>query len=265
MLATKQLPPQYAAWNRRQHSPAGRRGKSLAPRIGPRRRLLAYYLTPYGWQRNTDLRAFEYPWAFDNVCRLGTGLEVVEVGAGMSGFQFSLARAGHQVHSVDPGLAAKGRGWDVDPDLHRFLSEVYRAPVQLHPSTLADAGLADDSADVVVSVSAIEHFAPPDLAELAREARRILRPGGHLVLTIDLFLDLTPFTSRERNEYGVNVDVKALLDEMGATLVEGDPAEINGFPEFDPDRVQSELSRYFVGGGYPALSQCLVATLPDPH
>lgn len=263
MLAPARLPPAYATWNRRHHAPAGRRGKTVAWRLGPRHRAFAHYLTPYGWQRNTDARSFEYPWAFAQTAALGERLDVVEVGAGLSGLQFSLARAGHRVHAVDPGLAARGRGWELDPALHRFLARVYRAPVALHPTTLAGAGLADASVDVLASISAIEHFAPADLDELAAHARRVLRPGAHLVLTIDLFLDLAPFTSRERNEYGVNVDVRALLDSIGARPVNGTRAEeLYGFPEFDPDRVQSELSRYFVGSGYPALSQCVVAQVP---
>jgi SAM-dependent methyltransferase len=230
--------------------------------VGARNRAFAHYLTPYGWQRNTSLRAFEYPWAYEQIVQLGPGLSVAEVGAGMSGLQFSLGRAGYDVHAIDPGLAARGRGWELDPEQHAFLSRVYRAPVRLHASTLSAAGLADDSIDVLVSISAIEHFAPDDLAELSREARRVLRPGGHLVLTIDLFLDLAPFSSREQNEYGTNVDVRRILDGIGATLVKGDPEELNGYPEFDPDRVQSNLSRYFIGGGYPGLSQCVVAHVP---
>jgi SAM-dependent methyltransferase len=259
MLAPHRLPDKYADWNRRHNAPWGRRGKRLINTFGPRNRAVARYLGPYSWQKNNDLRAFEYPWAFEQLEKIGAELSVIDVGAGLAGFQFSLGQAGYAVHAVDPGMAAKGRGWDLDPEQHAFLTDVYNAHVTLHPTTLAGAGLADGSIDTLVSISTIEHFAEEDLAEFTRETRRVLRRGGHVVLTIDLFLDLEPFTSRARNEYGINFDVKRLLDELGATLVKGEPTALYGFAEFDPDRVQSDLSQYFVGSLYPAMSQCLVA------
>lgn len=261
MLAPQTLPDTYASWNREHLAPWGRRGQRLIGLLGPRNRYVARYLGPYAWQKNNSLRIFEYPWSYEQLATLGTGLSVVDVGAGLGGFQFSLGQAGYAVHAVDPGMAAKGRGWDLDPDQHAFLSEVYGAAVTLHPTTLSGAGLADGSIDVLLSISTIEHFAPEDLAELARETRRLLRPGGHLVLTIDLFLDLVPFTTRERNEYGANFNVKHLLDEIDATLVKGEPDTLLGYGEFDADRIQSNLSRYLLGSMYPALSQCLVARI----
>jgi SAM-dependent methyltransferase len=125
-------------------------------------------------------------------------------------------------------------------------------------ATLGEAGLEDDSADVLLSVSAIEHFAPADLAELGEHARRILKPGGIAVLTIDLFLDLAPFTDAASNRYGTNVDVSSLLESCGLRLVEGRPEELHGFPTFDPGSIQSDLGRLFVGT-YPSLAQCIVA------
>jgi SAM-dependent methyltransferase len=259
MLAPHQIPDKYANWNRDHHAPWGRRGKRLIKMFGPRNRAVAGYLGPYSWQKNNSLRVFEYPWAYEQLRGIGAGLSVIDVGAGLAGFQFSLGQAGYAVHAVDPGMAAKGRGWDLDPEQHAFLTEVYNAPVTLHPTTLAGAGLRDRSIDALVSISTIEHFAEEDLAEFASEARRVLRPGGHIVLTIDLFLDVAPFTSRARNEYGANFDVKHLLDQVGATLVKGEPTALVGFEDFDPDRVQSNLSQYLIGSTYPALSQCLVA------
>jgi len=259
MLAPHRIPDKYADWNREHHAPFGRRGRRLIETFGPRNRAVARYLGPYSWQKNNSLRAFEYPWAYEQLAELGERLSVIDVGAGLAGLQFSLGQAGHAVHAVDPGMAARGRGWDLDPDQHAFLADVYRAPVTLHPTTLAGAGMADDSVDAVVSISAIEHFAEEDLAEFARETRRVVRPGGHVVLTIDLFLDLDPFTSRSHNEYGTNFDVKRLLDHVGATLIKGEPATLFGYPEFDPDRLQSNLSEYLVGTMYPALVQCVVA------
>jgi SAM-dependent methyltransferase len=251
----------YAEWNRDHGAPFGRRLPRRAIRLlGPRNPVVLRYRGPYAWQTNSTIRRFEYPWAFDRIQRLGGGLVVVDVGAGMSGLQFTLARAQHRVIAVDPGMASKGRGWALDADFHAVLARTYHAPVDLRPTTIADARLPDASADVVLSVSAIEHFAQTDLDEFASESRRILKPGGHLVLTIDLFIDVRPFTSAaESNQYGRNVDIAALLDRCDADLVQGEPAELHGFDAFDHETVLANVSRYMIGGGYPSLAQCLVA------
>jgi hypothetical protein len=38
----------------------------------------------------------------------------------------------------------------------------------------------------------------------------------------------------------------------------GKREELFGFPEFDPEKILSDLSRYMLGNGYPALAQLLV-------
>ena len=131
--------------------------------------------------------------------------------------------------------------------------------MQLVPTTLADAGLAAGSVDVLLSVSTLEHFAPDDLAEFSAHAARLLRSGGIAVLTIDLVLDVRPFAPADRNMYGTNVDVRALLNDSGLTLHEGEQSELRGFPEFSAPNVMAHLSEYMVGVNYPALAQCLVA------
>ena len=132
----------------------------------------------YAWQSNNSTRAFEYPWAHEEIQGLGHNLVIADVGASLAGLQFTLANEGHEVHAVDPGLNATGVGWEVDLTFHELLAKTYRAPVQLHPTSFQDAGFADDSLDVVLSVSTIEHFGQVDLASFAQAARRALKPGG---------------------------------------------------------------------------------------
>jgi SAM-dependent methyltransferase len=179
----------------------------------------------------------------------------------MSGLQFVLARSGQHVINVDPGLGADGRGWEVHAAFHRRLQDAFEAPVDLREATIADASVRDASVDVLLSVSTIEHFTESDLEELGDHARRVLRPGGHAVLTIDLFLDLAPFTGRERNEWGTNVDIRALLERTGLELVEGERSELLGFESFDPQDVQSRLTELLTGS-YASLVQCVVARAP---
>lgn len=218
------------------------------------------YQGPFAFQPNNSTRRFEYPWAFHAV-PLRPGMTAVDLGGGLSGFPFALARAGAEVLNVDPFLdygSTEAYG-DIDPQ--RLVARLNRAcgtSVRLLRSDLAAAALPPASVDVVYCISMLEHLSAEARAEALAEVRRIVRPGGHLVLTVDLFLDLAPFTRRGSNRYGTNVDVAAVVEQSGMALVRGRRDELFGYPEFDADAVQSRLAEYLIGAGYPALAQCLV-------
>ena len=78
-------------------------------------------------------------------------------------------------------------------------------------------------------------------------------------MTVDLFLDLAPFTTQASNVYGANIDVSHLLSRAGLDLVEGAPRELHGFPDFDADRILRHLPEKLIGRGWPTLTQLVVA------
>jgi SAM-dependent methyltransferase len=143
--------------------------------------------------------------------------------------------------------------------LHQRLCRALKAPVQLFPKKINSLKAPPHSFDVVLSVSALEHFPDADLAMLAGAMMRLLKPDGIVVMTIDLFLDLQPFSEREENEWGRNLDVREFLNMAGLGLDDGNPAELLGFPEFNPAQIMGNLATYAIGEDYPALSQCVVA------
>ena len=256
MLARRTLPPEFAAWNDTWAAPHGRPGYAGWPfkgtRIDARRR------GPFAFQANNSTREYEYPWAYHEIIKAGGKRTVIDVGGSLCGLQFVLALEGHEVINVDPGLTAEGLGWDVSAGGHRRLCDCF-APVALIPKPIQDAGIPDSRADVVVCISALEHFGDTDMAAAAEHMPRILKPGGLAVLTIDLFLDLEPFTDQTENRWGRNMNVKRWLDSTGLELVVGTPAELYGFPGFSANAVLRDLSNYHVGHGYPAMAQCVVA------
>lgn len=262
MLARVPMPAQFDQWNARWHAPSGRRSR-LTRLLGDSS-LGARARGPFAWQPNNSTRAFEYPWVYQQIRARGRGLQIAEVGGGVAGLQFVLASEGDHVVNIDPGLAARGKGWELSADAHRRLCRIFRAPVQLITGTIDTAPIPEHSLDVLVSVSALEHFAAEDLAAFAERAARLLKPNGVVILTVDLFLDLVPFSRKATNEYGRNVDIRKLLLDARLALVEGDPRELYGFPEFDPQRVLEQLPTYLIGAPYPALSQCLVAAPTRP-
>ncbi|MFN8483962.1 MAG: class I SAM-dependent methyltransferase [Anaerolineae bacterium] len=93
---------------------------------------------------------------------------LVEVGAHVGLFLDVAQRCGWEVMGVEPSR------WAVETGCRRF-------GVDLRQGDLASQHLPDASVDVVATWDVLEHFSDP-LGEL-REMRRILKPGGVVVLT----------------------------------------------------------------------------------
>ncbi|HEV2734536.1 MAG TPA: class I SAM-dependent methyltransferase [Longimicrobiaceae bacterium] len=261
MLARRSLPDHFARWNRAHGAPFGKplRGEGVLGRVLPRS-ALTRLRGPFSIQPNNNTRAFEYPWAF-HAAEPRAGQAVLEIGGGLAGFQFVLSRLGCRVVNVDPGMEASGVGWPCDAASMRRLNGLFGTSVELRNTVLEAAGLAAESFDLVFSISVLEHLPEHEIAGAVREAFRVLRPGGRLVMTVDLFLNVRPFTNEERNRYGSNVDLRWLLGQAPFRLEQGTPAELYGFDEFSTERVLARLDELLVGE-YPAAAQCLVLRKP---
>jgi len=270
MIATKVLPSQFWDWNNKWGAPFGRRQRGFGSRL--RRTLLgrrdlpiwmeARWRGPFGWQPNNSIRVFEYPWAYHVIHHRGRGLRVLEVGGGLSGLQFVLAAEGHRVLNVEPGQDRLG--WNYRPELHSRLCQAFNAPVELFGQKVDLLNAPHCSYDVIVSISALEHFSDSDLSMLAGAIQRLLKPGGIVVMTIDLFLDLEPFSDKQQNDWGRNLNVREFLNAAGLCLEEGNPSELFGFPKFNAAQILANLSKYLIGD-YPAVAQCLVARHNAPR
>jgi len=149
----------------------------------------------------------------------------------------------------------------VTPATVARLNRLFGTNVTLLNQYLEDAKFPDDSFDRVVSVSVFEHIPENLLAGILAEVRRVLKPGGLLVLTVDLFLDVEPFTRATSNVYGHNVSVRWLVETSGLERVHGRPDELFGYPEFNAERISNNRSRYLVGK-YPAMVQTIVLRKP---
>lgn len=264
MIARRVLAPLHAEWNRRWGAPFGSKFFRLS-RMNP---LLAGVLDraifavmpslrgPFGFQGNNTTRTAEYPWAF-HVTPIAPGLKVLDLGGGLSGFQFVLDRYGCKVVNVDPGMDARGLGWPVDAKRMARLNRAFGTSVTLHNCFLHEAPLEADSFDRIFSISVLEHIPAEELPEIMRGVYRLLKPGGFFVITLDLFLNLRPFCSRESNEFGSNMSTRMLVESTPMELVHGDRTELYGFPEFDRDKVLANLETLMLGE-YPALAQLVV-------
>jgi SAM-dependent methyltransferase len=207
--------------------------------------LQAKAIGPFGFQYNNATRVFEYPWAYGAV-PLKPHHTVIDLGGSLGGFQFVLASTGARVINVDPGEAA-AKGWKIDTKAIATLNRAFGTHVELRNTFLEDAGFDDDSVDRIYCISTAEHIPAPDLKLLASEIKRILRPGGYAVFTVDLFYDLAPFTTRKANSHGRNIDIREFVDWTGLTLEQGDPSQLCGYKEFDPEGLLASADEHIQG------------------
>lgn len=260
MLARARLPQAFVDWNASWGAPFGfgrndlaAHARGLDRRVNPEGLLRRH--GPFVLQPSSSTRRYEYPWAYAELSRPDVR-QVVEVGGGLSGLQFVLSHDGREVINVDPGRA----GFSLDAQLVPLANEVLATSVELRQCTLRDAGIIDGSADAVLCLSTLEHLDLDDVAEVLAETRRILRPGGRLVLSVDLFLNVTPFATNASNVFGMNHPVWALLDEHGFGVTEGVPDEVLGSPTFEAGMILGQLDELLIADSYPALAQLLVAS-----
>ncbi len=261
MIAPSELPDSYRQWNRANGSPHGYpiRFERTKERMFPPN-LLRRVKGPYSIQPNNTNRAFEYPWAFE-AGKIKPGMRILEIGGGLAGFQFTLERHGCKVVNVDPGLEAAGVGWLCDHASMDKLNRIFQTNVDLRNTTIDRADLKDGEFDIVYSISVIEHLPPAEVVSAIEHAYRSLKRGGLFILTVDLFLNIEPFCTRQENEYGRNQNVKEMMSRQPWERLVGTPGELFGFPEFNTNQILCRLEKFLLGS-YPALTQCLVMKKP---
>lgn len=270
MLARRELPLDFWRFNHTWGAPDGRR-KLLAQQL---QRLPAslkvtverdpHYrraLGPFAFQPNTSTRTFEYPWAYHQLADLGPS-RILEIGGALSGLQFVLAKDGHDVHNVDPFFDYGSGEYEVDPILeHAELNRVFGTDVVLHRKTLPDADL-HGTFSAVLCISTIEHLSPEDVEATLLAAKKVLEPGGLVVLTVDLFLNLSPFSSRTSNVWGTNASIAWMDEILGYEMVSGDRSELYGYPQFTTEHILSQLETFAMGIHYPNLAQLVTFRAP---
>lgn len=144
----------------------------------------------YQWTRDPLhdwSRSWEYPYVFYHLERLRRQWSeearprVVDVGSGVTFFPFAVAGLGYEVGCTDIDPVA-------ERDMNRAVAVVPQAPgsTGFRRTDGQSLPFADAEADVVYCVSVLEHI--PTLDQTVAEIARVLKPGGHLLLTIDLDL-----------------------------------------------------------------------------
>jgi SAM-dependent methyltransferase len=132
------------------------------------------------------------------------GDRVLDLGCGRGYWAGKAAEAGAEVVA-----------YDLKPE--RIDRAAIRYPqVTFVQGSADDTGLEDESFDVVLLLSVLEHTAEPE--RVIAEISRVIRPGGRLALTTDMFDDERWQPSRERHAARWDVRHFFARDEIGDLL-----------------------------------------------
>jgi SAM-dependent methyltransferase len=158
-------------------------------------------------------RQWEYPFVLQEVLKAGAqksepGLKVLDAGSGVTFLPWLLLEQGISgtMHCCDRDSVLQG--------IYRKINEASTGQVQFALADLRQLPYDDSSIDVVYCISVLEHTR--DYRTIVRDFKRVLRPGGRLIITFDVSLDGLHDISVEQGQ--------VLLDDLcaefqgGATL-----------------------------------------------
>ena len=129
------------------------------------------------------------------------GARVLDVGCGGGRYLLFLRDRGYEVAGVEPNAQAA-----------QVLREAF--DLEVHAGDLQSAGLPDASFDVITFWWVLEHTHHP--VDVLREAHRLLRPGGRVVVA------LQNFDSLARRVFGADwhhIDIPGHLYQFGPTTL----------------------------------------------
>jgi SAM-dependent methyltransferase len=124
-----------------------------------------------GWSRQ-----WEYPYVLGNLPEDGTGKRILDAGCGYRFFAPMLARRGFEVDACDFDAS-------IGPKYDEIAAQ-YDLAIGFTQQDLSKMTYADETFDYASCISVLEHVR--DRAEIVREFRRCLKPGGTLLLTFDV-------------------------------------------------------------------------------
>lgn len=153
-------------------------------------------------------RRWEYPWAILTAELGQEPLSILDVGGGGSPFAPCLAKNGHTCCVIDPLLiTCLNFSFNKTKGIYRNMRSLFfnlilkitrvkrlwgcqssaiRTPVNYYPYSATNIGFPDSSFDRVFCLSVMEHIPIETWGDCMREFERVLRPGGRLIVTLDM-------------------------------------------------------------------------------
>ena len=156
-----------------------------------------------------DMRAWEYSRVFD-ICGVRSGMRVLDCGGGSSPLDFYMAKIEADVSAVDlqadlienARQAASKMGWRIDTRVMDLTALDYD----------------DETFDVVISVSVLEHMNDELKIKGIKEMGRVLKLGGIMGITFDFGMSVGP----EHRPIRSLADIRRLFVEPSGLSLYGD-------------------------------------------
>ena len=137
------------------------------------------YFENYGVYMKWAIRKMEYSFIIDNLPEKDC-LKILDVGCGVTIFPNILSKMGYKVDALDPAKEWKLANLDISELYNNF----YHSDVNYINDYVYGIG-EKELYDVIVSVSVLEHLHHEELKKTITKLMDLLKPGGHLIITID--------------------------------------------------------------------------------
>lgn len=195
-------------------------GARSAPDADQLRKMIAYSREKIGFFPKTVIRCHEYPWFAERMqdCE---GKRILDVGAGVCCLPFLLAERGADVTTVDRHETVRN-----DEDRSEWNEWGFLDYGALYPGIrslnmdMKTFG-TDEAFDIIYSISVIEHMTAEVRRSVIDQMARLSRPGGTLLLSLDLFPGSTDLWNYNEGQivdetgHGTLGDIKAELSAAG--------------------------------------------------
>ncbi|HTD33020.1 MAG TPA: methyltransferase domain-containing protein [Candidatus Elarobacter sp.] len=216
------------------------------------RDLVALSRAKLGFFPRHKARAIEYPWILHALPAALGGAVIVDVGAGLNPLPFALADRGASVVTVDNHRTSPSFAPGEERNEWGFLDYARLDPRIASVRCAYEAWDAPVLADAVYSVSVIEHVPSAVRARWLDRFGAQVRPGGTLLLTIDLFAGSDDLWNRCEGvvieERGAHGTLESICREIAAR---GFAVEVAAVHREIPDSLVDAAFLHAVRSGAP--------------
>lgn len=160
--------------------------------------------SPLHWSRQT-----EWPWALRAADLLPSDI-VLDVGSGWSVLKYAMARRCRKVVALECNREFAER---TQPTIDAMRKR-YRTDISQVVGDVRGMSFVDGCFDKVICVSVLEHMETGHM-EALQEMKRVLKPGGRLVLTMDVLIN----GKQEDDFYLDRENAEKLLTDLGIAEV----------------------------------------------